>query len=53
MDTDGEPDCLDYIWLRGSVVAEGAGSCSTGRRPATRRCTRRTTSGVAATVRVG
>src|SRR5207245_7005900 len=20
MDTDGEPDCLDYIWLRGAVA---------------------------------
>lgn len=24
MDTDGEPDCLDYIWLRGDVSAEAA-----------------------------
>jgi len=24
MDTDGEPGCLDYIWLRGPVVAESA-----------------------------
>jgi endonuclease/exonuclease/phosphatase family metal-dependent hydrolase len=24
MDTDGEPDCLDYIWLRGAVAAEDA-----------------------------
>ena len=24
MDTDGEPDCLDYIWVRGAVEVEGA-----------------------------
>ncbi len=24
MDTDGEPDCLDYIWLRGSIEVEEA-----------------------------
>jgi endonuclease/exonuclease/phosphatase family metal-dependent hydrolase len=24
MDTDGEPGCLDYIWLRGDVTAESA-----------------------------
>jgi endonuclease/exonuclease/phosphatase family metal-dependent hydrolase len=24
MDTDGEPDCLDYIWLRGAVRAVDA-----------------------------
>ena len=24
MDTDGEPDCLDYIWLRGAVAVEDA-----------------------------
>ena len=24
MDTDGEPDCLDYIWLRGAVRVTGA-----------------------------
>ncbi len=24
MDTDGDPDCLDYIWLRGAVEAEDA-----------------------------
>ena len=24
MDTDGEPDCLDYVWLRGAVEAEEA-----------------------------
>lgn len=23
MDVDGEPGCLDYIWLRGAVTAEG------------------------------
>jgi endonuclease/exonuclease/phosphatase family metal-dependent hydrolase len=23
MDTDGEPGCLDYIWVRGSVAVEG------------------------------
>ncbi len=22
MDTDGEPYCLDYVWLRGAVEAE-------------------------------
>jgi endonuclease/exonuclease/phosphatase family metal-dependent hydrolase len=24
MDTDGEPDCLDYIWLRGAIRATEA-----------------------------
>jgi endonuclease/exonuclease/phosphatase family metal-dependent hydrolase len=24
MDTDGDPDCLDYIWLRGAARAESA-----------------------------
>jgi endonuclease/exonuclease/phosphatase family metal-dependent hydrolase len=24
MDTDGEPDCLDYIWVRGSVRVDDA-----------------------------
>ena len=24
MDTDGEPSCLDYIWVRGAVAAEDA-----------------------------
>jgi hypothetical protein len=24
MDTDGDPDCLDYIWVRGAVEVEGA-----------------------------
>ena len=24
MDTDGEPDCLDYIWLRGAVAVDEA-----------------------------
>jgi endonuclease/exonuclease/phosphatase family metal-dependent hydrolase len=24
MDTDGDPDCLDYIWIRGSVTAQDA-----------------------------
>jgi endonuclease/exonuclease/phosphatase family metal-dependent hydrolase len=24
MDTDGDPDCLDYIWLRGAVEVEDA-----------------------------
>ena len=24
MDTDGEPECLDYIWLRGAVRVESA-----------------------------
>ena len=24
MDTDGDPDCLDYVWLRGAVAVEAA-----------------------------
>ena len=24
MDTDGDPDCLDYIWVRGAVRVESA-----------------------------
>ena len=22
MDTDGDPDCLDYIWVRGTVTVD-------------------------------
>ena len=43
MDTDGDPGCLDYIWLRGAARRSTPGSRSTGRRSTTRRCTRRTT----------
>ena len=31
MDTDGEPGCLDYIWVRGAVRVE---SCAARVRPA-------------------
>jgi len=24
MDTDGSPECLDYIWVRGAVTVVGA-----------------------------
>jgi hypothetical protein len=24
MDTDGDPDCLDYLWLRGAVEVDDA-----------------------------
>ena len=24
MDTDGDPDCLDYLWVRGAVTVEDA-----------------------------
>ena len=45
MDTDGDPDCLDYIWVRGAVRVE---SRAARLRPAgpstTRRSTRATTS---------
>ena len=27
MDTDGEPGCLDYIWLRGAISARSARPC--------------------------
>ncbi len=27
MDTDGEPACLDYIWVRGAVRVESARLC--------------------------
>jgi endonuclease/exonuclease/phosphatase family metal-dependent hydrolase len=27
MDDDGDPGCLDYVWLRGAVRAESAGLC--------------------------
>jgi endonuclease/exonuclease/phosphatase family metal-dependent hydrolase len=27
MDTDGDPGCLDYIWVRGAVHVEGARLC--------------------------
>ena len=31
MDTDGDPGCLDYIWVRGAVRVGVRGSCSIGR----------------------
>jgi hypothetical protein len=24
MDTEGEPDCLDYVWLRGAIAVDEA-----------------------------
>ena len=27
MDTDGEPECLDYVWVRGTVRVASAGLC--------------------------
>jgi endonuclease/exonuclease/phosphatase family metal-dependent hydrolase len=27
MDTDGDPDCLDYIWVRGAVRVTAARTC--------------------------
>jgi len=27
MDTEGSPECLDYIWVRGSVRVESARLC--------------------------
>ena len=44
MDTDGEPGCLDYVWLRGASGSRRPGSSSTGRTPRTRRSIRATTS---------
>ena len=54
MDTDGDPDCLDYIWVRGAV----AGRRRPARlRPAGRRAirpsTRATTSGITAHLEIG
>ena len=31
MDTDGDPGCLDYIWVRGAVRVVARGSRSTAR----------------------
>ena len=45
MDTDGEPGCLDYIWLRGAVAGRrGTAGVRPPRSGATRRSTRATTS---------
>ena len=54
MDTDGPPECLDYIWVRGAVRVESARLVfdrpgSRGRR----RSTRATTSGIAAHLEIG
>jgi hypothetical protein len=53
MDTDGEPDCLDYIWLRGSVVAEDARLVFDRPAPGDPTLYPSDHLGVAATVRVG
>ena len=44
MDTDGDPGCLDYVWVRGAARVEAARLASTAPPWATPRCTRRTTS---------
>ena len=54
MDTDGDPDCLDYIWVRGAVRGRSMrASPSTGPIRRTRRSTRATTSGIAARLEIG
>ena len=53
MDTDGDPDCLDYIWLRGSVVAEAARLVFDRPAPGDPTLYPSDHLGVAATVRVG
>ena len=52
MDTDGDPDCLDYIWVRGDGPGRGrARSPGTARTRRTRRSTRATISASAPTSR--
>ena len=51
MDTDGDPDCLDYIWVRGAVRVVDARLAFDRPDPRTRRSTRATTSGSARTWR--
>ena len=46
MDTDGEPECLDYIWVRGAAAGRvGAARVRPSRPRGSRRSTRATTSG--------
>ncbi|HEY4190098.1 MAG TPA: endonuclease/exonuclease/phosphatase family protein [Candidatus Limnocylindrales bacterium] len=53
MDTDGEPDCLDYIWLRGAAVAESARLVFDRPAPGDASLYASDHLGIAATVRVG
>ena len=54
MDTDGDPGCLDYVWVRGAVrVDERARWCSTDRRSATRRSIPSDHLGISARLEIG
>ena len=53
MDTDGDPECLDYIWLRGAVTAEAARLAFDRPAPGDPTLYPSDHLGIAATVRIG
>ena len=53
MDTDGDPECLDYIWLRGTVTAETARLAFDRPAPGDPTLYPSDHLGIAATVRIG
>ena len=54
MDTDGDPDCLDYIWLRGAVRVDGRAARLRPARPARPdRSTRSDHLGISAHLEIG
>ena len=53
MDTDGDPECLDYIWLRGAVTAETARLAFDRPAPGDPTLYPSDHLGIAATVRIG
>jgi endonuclease/exonuclease/phosphatase family metal-dependent hydrolase len=53
MDTDGDPDCLDYVWLRGAAVVESARLAFDRPAPGDPTLYPSDHLGIAATVRIG
>ena len=53
MDTDGDPDCLDYVWLRGDAAAESARLAFDRAAPGDPTLYPSDHLGIAATVRIG
>jgi endonuclease/exonuclease/phosphatase family metal-dependent hydrolase len=53
MDTDGDPDCLDYVWLRGDAAAESARLAFDRPAPGDPTLYPSDHLGIAATVRIG
>ena len=53
IDTDGDPDCLDYVWLRGAAAAESARLVFDRAAPGDPTLFPSDHLGIAATVRIG